>query len=175
VTGVVIRPARIEDARGINDVYNPFIATSPATFETVEYTEDARRAWLTERGGDARHPVFVASHREAGGEDGGGAVICGFASASPFDSRGAYDRSVKTSVFVAPAAVGCGLGKQLYTALFEAIGRTDIHRAYALIVTPNLASVALHQAFDFTHVATLSEVGCKFGGYHDVMWFEKRI
>jgi len=35
--------------------------------------------------------------------------------------------------------------------------------------------VALHEGFGFAHIATLSEVGRKFGRFHDVMWFEKRL
>lgn len=166
MSDVVIRSARLEDAAGINAVYNPFILNSPATFEVEEHTEEARRAWLEAHAGDPRYPVFVA---DLDGE------IRGFASASAFDPRGAYGTSVKTSVFLASGAVGRGLGKRLYEALFEALKLEDVHRAYALIVAPNPASVALHEAFDFAHVSTLSEVGRKFGRYWDVLWFEKRF
>lgn len=164
---VEIRAATTDDAEGINAVYNPFIRKSAATFELVEHTTEGRRAWLAKRAGATRHPVFVAV-------DGAGRVSA-FASASPFDPRPAYGRSVKTSVFVDPARQGRGLARRLYGALFEALAATDLHRAYALIVAPNAASVALHRAFGFYHTATLSEVGWKFGRFHDVMWFEKRL
>jgi len=161
-----IRRAHSDDAAGINAAYNPFIVSSPATFEVEEHTERSRRAWIEVHAGDPRHPVFVA---DLDGE------ICGFASASAFDPRAAYGTSVKTSVFLASSAGGRGLGRRLYEALFEALKQEDVHRAYALIVAPNPASVALHEALGFTHVSTLSEVGRKFGRYWDVMWFEKRL
>ncbi len=164
---ITLRPAVSDDASGINAIYNPFIRDSAATFETTEYSEAARRRWLADRRGDPRYPVII-------GVDAQGRIL-GFASASAFDPRAAYETSVKVSVFAAPAGQGRGLGGTLYKALFEALAGADIHRAYALIVTPNPASVALHEGVGFAHVATLSEVGRKFGRFHDVMWFEKRL
>ncbi len=163
---MMVRRAGEADASGINDVYNPFILNSPATFETEPISQSERIAWLARLGADGRHPVFVAETENR---------LLGFANAAPFDQRPAYGTSVKTSVFVDPAHAGRGVGRALYAALFEALGAVDLHRAYGLIVAPNPASAALHEAFQFRHVSTLNEVGRKFGRYHDVMWFEKRF
>lgn len=164
---MIVRRAVPGDADGINGVYNPFITDTATTFETTPINETKRRAWLSELSGDERSPVFVA---EGDHQD-----ICGFANAAPFDPRPAYGTSVKTSVFIKPGLQGRGIGKALYTALFDVLAGLDIHRAYALIVAPNPGSVALHEAFGFAHVATLDEVGRKFDSYHSVMWFEKRL
>ena len=166
-TGVKVRLATPDDAVGVNAVYNPFIADSPATFETTEISEADRRAWLERLLEDRRHPVFVAIDGAEG--------ICGFANAAPFDPRSAYGTSVKTSVFVAQDCAAKGIGGRLYQALFSALEGCDLHRAYALVVAPNPASVALHERFGFRHVSTLDEVGRKFGKYYSVMWFEKRL
>lgn len=162
-----IRRATVADAAGINAVYNPFILESPATFETEPISEGARCEWLDRLLGDPRYPVFVAETADG--------AICGFANAAPFDSRPAYGTSVKTSVFVAPSGAGQGVGRKLYEAVIGALAAADVHRAYALIVAPNPASVALHEALGFAHVSTLDEVGRKFGRYYSVMWFEKRL
>lgn len=161
-----IRAARPADAEGLNRIYNPFILETAATFETAAITEGERRRWIEERLSNPRCPAVVAD------DDAG---IAGFANASPFDPRAAYETSVKVSVFVAPEAQGRGVGADLYGALFSALADADLHRAYALIVAPNPASVALHRRFGFTHVSTLDEVGRKFGRYYSVMWFEKRL
>lgn len=166
MSAITVRTARLDDADGINAVYNPFIRDTITTFETVEHTTEERRRWLAEREGDARYPVVVAETEGS---------ICGFASASPFDRRAAYGTSVKTSVFVDPARHGKGAGAALYGALFEALKDADLHRAYGLVAAPNPASAALHKRFGFAHVATLSEVGRKFGRFIDVMWFEKAL
>jgi phosphinothricin acetyltransferase len=163
---VTIRRATVDDAVGINAVYNPYILESAATFETAPIDVTSRRRWVEARRDSPRHPAFVAV--EAG-------RIIGFANASPFDERQAYETSVKVSVFLAPEAKGKGVGAGLYEALFGALRGADVHRAYALIVAPNPASVALHERFGFRHVSTLDEVGRKFGRYYSVMWFEKRF
>lgn len=166
MTGLVVRPALAGDAAGINAVYNPFIRTSPITFETIEHTQAQRLTWIDAHARNPRHPAFVA---EADGR------VIGYANAAEFDPRAAYETSVKVSVFVDPARHRGGAGGALYAALFGALSRQDVHRAYALIVAPNPASVALHERFGFAYVSTLSEVGRKFGRYYDVMWFEKRF
>ena len=164
---MIVRAALADDASAINAVYNPFILESAATFETEPWDNTRRAEWITARLTDGRYPVFTA-WSDAG-------EIAGFASASPFDERVAYGTSVKTSVFIDSAHHGAGVGKRLYQALFEALEGQDLHRAYALIVAPNPASAALHRSFGFSHVATLDEVGRKFGRYYSVMWFEKRL
>lgn len=162
-----VRPVEPADAAGINTVYNPFILDSAATFETVPIDEAGRRRWIEERRSNPRHPSFIAED-EAG-------RLAGFANAAPFDPRAAYETSVKVSVFIDPSAQGKGVGRMLYSALFDRFSREDLHRAYALIVAPYPASVALHERFGFRHVSTLDEVGRKFGRYYSVMWFEKRF
>jgi len=164
--GVLIRMAVVEDAEGINGVYNPFIAESPATFETEPYDIEDRARWIAVHLANPQHPVFVAEREDR---------ICGFANASAFDPRDGYASSVKTSVFVDPACHSRGIAGRLYNALFEVLEGGDLHRAYALIVSPNPASVALHRRFEFEQVSTLNEVGRKFGRYYDVMWFEKKL
>ncbi len=162
-----VRPIILGDAAGINAIYNPFILETPATFETAPIDLETRRRWIDERMENPRWPAVVAEDDEGG--------IAGFANASAFDPRAAYETSAKVSVFVAPCAQGNGVGARLYKALFDRLAGEDIHRAYALIVAPNPASVALHQRFAFRHVSTLDEVGRKFGRYYSVMWFEKRF
>ena len=165
---LVIRLAEEGDAAAINAVYNPFILESVATFEEETYTTEARAAVLRQQLLDPRTPMFVAF-------DGDSRAPLGFAGAAAFDPRPGYRRSVKVSVFTTPAAKGRGVGRGLYGALFEGLEKTDVHRAYGLVVAPNPSSVRLHEAFGFAHVATLNEVGEKFGQTLDVMWFEKRF
>ncbi len=162
----VIRLATPDDADGVNAVYNPFIERTAATLEVTPYDRARRLDWINRLAGSPRTPVFVA---EVDGR------VAGFANAAPFDPREAYARSVKTSVYIAPAFTGLGLGRRLYAALFERLSDSDVHRAYAIIAPPNPISVALHERFGFRHVATLNQVGFKLGEWRDVMWFEKRL
>lgn len=162
-----IRAATADDAAAINALYNPFILETAVTFETTPIDGESRRRWIEERLANPRWPVFVAENERGD--------LLGFANASAFDPRAAYETSVKVSVFIAPEAQGRGAGTGLYEALFAALEGADVHRAYALIVAPNPGSVALHARFGFRHVSTLDEVGRKFDRYYSVLWFEKRL
>jgi phosphinothricin acetyltransferase len=103
-------------------------------------------------------------------------AIQGYASSRAFRERAAYDRSVETSIYLAPDAVGHGLGSRLYGQLLETLeAESRVHRAYGGVALPNEASVALHLRLGFKQVASFSEVGFKFGRFWDVVWFERAL
>jgi phosphinothricin acetyltransferase len=160
-----VRPATEADLAAVNDIYNHYVRSSPATFDLEERTQDQRREWLAEHGG-GRHRAFVS---DAGGR------IEGFATSSPWRPKAAYARTVETSVYVAPDATGRGVGSALYRALFDALDGEDVHRAVAGMTLPNDASRALHLAVGFRPVGVFTEQGFKFGRYWDVEWFERPL
>lgn len=147
-------------------VYNHWVRESPATFDLEPFTMDERREWFSHYAPTGRHRLLVA-------EDDGGVV--GYATSSRYRPKAAYDPSVETSVYLAPGATGRGIGTALYEALFASLAGEDVHRAYAGIVLPNDASVALHKRFGFRQVALYTEQGRKFGRWWDVAWFEKPL
>ena len=163
---ITVRPAEAADLEQINDVYNHYVLTSPATFDIEPITMDARKEWFTHYEPTGRYRLQVAVD---------GDTVLGFASSSPHRLRKAYETSIETTAYVAPDATGLGVGSALYTALFEAVAGEDIHRAYAGITQPNHASNALHEKFGFTRAALYSEQGRKFGRYWDVAWYEKQL
>jgi phosphinothricin acetyltransferase len=158
-----IRSAIEADARAVNSIYNYYVERSHATFDTSSVSEDARRTWLAHHRG-SRYRVLVACL---------GSDVIGFASSGSYRLRGGYDTTVETSVYVAPERVGDGIGRALYTALFDRLADEDVHRAVAGITQPNEASVALHQVFGFRLVGRFTEQGRKFGRYWDVDWYER--
>jgi phosphinothricin acetyltransferase len=160
-----VREGRPEDLEQLNELYNHYVRTSACTFDIDAVTMDARRAWFTRYSTRGPHRLFVADD---------GAVV-GYAISSPFMERKAYETSVSTSVYCAPAYTGKGVGSTLYRALFDAIAGEDLHRAYAGITQPNAASVALHASFGFEQAAYFNEQGRKFDRYWDVAWFEKEL
>jgi phosphinothricin acetyltransferase len=161
-----IREGRSEDLEQVNDIYNHYVRTSISTFDIEPISMERRREWFTQYARTGRYRLLVA-------DDGG--VIAGFATSSRFMERKAYETSVSTSAYCAPAHIGKGVGTALYRALFEAISTEDLHRAYAGISQPNPASVALHERFGFKQVALFTEQGRKFDRYWDVAWFEKEL
>ncbi len=159
-----IRRAARADLPALLDIYNHYVLNTHITFDVEPRTLVQREEWFSHFGEGGRYQCFVADR------DG---IAIGWASSHRFKDRSAYDTSVETSIYLAPGAGGKGLGRTLYGALFEALAREDVHRAFGGIAQPNEASVAIHKSMGFTHVGTYQEVGRKFGKFWDVAWYQK--
>ena len=169
---VQVRPGVIADLDALTDIYNHYVRETALTFDTVPFTSEQRVPWLRSHSEDGPSRLLVAHDVRTAAN---APEVLGYATSSPFRAKAAYSTSVEVSVYCAPGATGRGVGTLLYTALFDALAREDIHRAYAGIAQPNEASVRLHSAFGFRHVGTYTQVGRKFGRYWDVAWYEKRL
>ena len=89
-----------------------------------------------------------------------------------FHPRASYRFTVETTVYVAEAHLGKGLGADLYAPLLEELRGGEFHCAVAGIALPNPASIALHERFGFEKVAEFQSVGYKFGDWIDVGYWE---
>ena len=163
---VIFRPAELGDLPALTDIYNHYVRETSVTFDIEPRTIEQRREWLDSFGLKGRYRCFVAVKE--------GAVI-GWASSHRYNERAAYDTTVLTSVYLAPAMTGQGIGRRLYTALFGALAGEDIHRAVGRITVPNEASVALHRGLGFERAGLYPEVGRKFGRFWDVATYLKPI
>lgn len=159
-----IRRAQPEDAAALLAIYAPIVTDTAISFETVppEPGEFARRiaeanrrhAWLmAERAGRAAGYAYATAHR----------------------AREAYRYSVEVSVYVHQDHRGAGVGSRLYQQLFDVLVELGYFHAYAGIAVPNPASVHLHRRLGFRRVGTLPKVGFKFGRWHDVSWWHRRL
>lgn len=165
--GILIRDFRESDIDALVALYNEYILRSAITFDLQPFTvEERRSSWMSHYDTIGRHRLLVA--------DCDGRAV-GYASSSPFATKAAYGTSVETSIYIQSEFCQKGLGSQLYGALFSAIEKEDVHRAYAGITMPNDVSVAIHQKFGFEQVGLFRAVGRKFDKYWDVAWFEKAI
>lgn len=162
----VVRPGTLEDLAEIVDIYNHYVRSTAITFDLEPFTVDQRREWFSHYGETGPHRLLVAV---AGGR------VVGYATTGRFRDKAAYLPSVETTIYLAADAGGRGIGRALYSALFEAVGEEGLHRAYAGIALPNEASIGLHRSFGFTEVGTMTEVGRKFGKWWDVLWMERAL
>ena len=163
---VSVRPATERDLGQLNDIYNRYVVETHFTFDIEPMTIEARREWFGHYDNTGRYRVLV------GVSD---ATVIGYASSSRWRPKPAYQTSVETSIYLAPDAVGRGIGTKLYEELFKQLQREDVHRAYAGIALPNQASIALHERVGFKRVAHFTEQGRKFDRYWDVGWYEKPL
>jgi phosphinothricin acetyltransferase len=161
---VTIRTARAEDAADIQAIYAPFVQETSVSFETVPPSVETMAARISSN--LARHGYFVAQS-DAG--------TLGFAYASPYRPRPAYDRTAEVSVYLAPQAQGRGLAQALYRALFAHLAARGFHTAVAIVTLPNPQSAQLHERCGFAHVGSLQDVGCKFGQWHGTAIYQRMI
>jgi L-amino acid N-acyltransferase YncA len=163
-TSIVLRPAVPADAAALLALYRPIVLETAISFEieppSVEEFRQrieatiARWAWLV--AAEASTPV-------------------GYAYASAHRTRAAYRWSVETSVFVGERQRGRGLGRALYERLLPTVAALGYCNAYAGIALPNDGSIALHRAVGFEPVGVFRNVGRKFGRWHDVSWWQRRL
>jgi phosphinothricin acetyltransferase len=163
---LIIRPATRDDLPRITEIYNYYIVHSPVTFDLEPYTVERRMTWFAQFGATGRHRLLVAEE---------GSHVLGYAGTTRFRPKPAYDTTVETTIYCGPENTRKGLGSSLYTALFAAIAKEDIHRIVAGFALPNPASQALHERFGFKLVGIFHENGRKFGRYWDVAWTERPL
>jgi phosphinothricin acetyltransferase len=90
-------------------------------------------------------------------------------------SRPAYRFSVEVSVYLDEAGRGRGLGRRLMTTLIDELASRRFNVALAGTTLPNPASIALFKSLGFEEIGVFREVGFKFGVWHDVSWWQKRL
>jgi phosphinothricin acetyltransferase len=160
----MVRLARPDDASEVQRLYAPVVSETAISFEVEVPTVGEMRARLIKT--LKTYPWFVA--------EGDGHVI-GYAYASQHRARQAYRWSVDVGVYVDPAAQRRGVASELYRALFETLHAQGFTAAFAGIVLPNEASIALHRQLGFEFVGTYRNVGYKAGAWRDVSWWQLEL
>jgi phosphinothricin acetyltransferase len=163
---VITRTATRADIPRLTEIYNHYVIHTPVTFDLEPYTVERRMEWFAQFAPTGRHRLLVA-------EENG--IVLGYGGTTRFRAKPAYDTTVETTIYTAPEAVGTGIGKKLYAALFEALASENVHRLVGGFTLPNAGSQKLHEYFGFKNVGVFSEVGYKFGKYWDVQWTERAL
>ena len=167
----LIRDANLEDAKDLLEIYKPYVLNTAITFEydvptLEEFSERIRK--ITER-----YPYLVA---EIDGK------IVGYAYASTFKDRAAYDWCVETSIYLAGKARGNGIGRKLYEALEAKLNEQGILNANACITYADFEdkyhtndSMYFHEKMGYKLVGRFHQCGYKFGRWYDMIWMEKML
>jgi phosphinothricin acetyltransferase len=163
---VHIRAAILADVPRLTEIYNHYVIHTPVTFDLEPYTAERRMEWFAQFAPTGRHRLLVAE------QDG---IVMGYGGTTRFRAKAAYDTTMETTIYTAPEAVGKGIGKKLYAALFETLAGENVHRFVGGFTLPNVGSQKLHEYFGFKNVGVFSEVGYKFGKYWDVQWTERAL
>lgn len=168
---ITVRIATEADAEALLAIYEGYVRNTAITFEyEVPSVEEFRnRIHHTLE----RYPYLVAE------EDG---RTVGYAYAGQFHERAAYDWAVETSIYVAADCKQHGIGKKLYEALEDCLGRQGILNVNACIAYPQVEdehltkdSVKFHEKLGYRMVGTFHQCGYKFHHWYDMVWMEKFI
>jgi phosphinothricin acetyltransferase len=159
-----IRPALESDAPAVLAIYAPIVRTSAITFEyeppaVAEVAERIRTI-------TARWPWLVY----VGDDD-----VRGYAYASSWRARAAYQWAVETTVYVHADAQRRGIGRALYGSLIACLRLLGYRLAIGGITLPNPGSVGLHEALGFRPAGVHRGCGWKLGAWHDVGFWELEL
>ncbi len=146
------------DAAACGAIYGPYVSDSVASFEALPPTAEE----MADRIG-ASYAWVVAEHE---------GVTVGYAYASPHHERAAYRWAADVAVYVDANHHREGVGRALYTRLFEQLRAIGLWTVCAGITQPNDASDGLHRATGFVPVGTYQRIGWKAGAWHDVKWWQ---
>jgi L-amino acid N-acyltransferase YncA len=156
-----IRLTKATDAKGILDIYNPYIRDTSFTFETEVLSDNVFGKRITEY---LEHwPWLVA---EVDGK------IAGYAYGSKYRERTGYQWCVECSVYMHDDFLQKGIATILYQKLFELLKIQGYRNVYAVINLPNDRSVSFHEKCGFKHFATYENVGYKLGKWKNVGWWQ---
>jgi phosphinothricin acetyltransferase len=159
-----IRAAVAADLPGVAAIYDREIREGVSTFGLEPRPLGAWEERLSST--DAGDHFLVVEDR---GE------VAGYATSSTYRPKGGYRNTRETTIYLAPAAQGRGLGRLLYDDLLARLAHDGMHLALAAVALPNPASLALHRRCGFDEVGVMREVGRKFDRWLDVLWLQKRL
>lgn len=171
MTNITIRMATKADVKEILDIYAPYVNNTAISFEydvpsVEEFTDRIINI-------SKQYPYIVAIDSNR---------IIGYAYASSFNKRVAYDWAVETTIYLRQNCRGKGIGKKLYLALEEILKRQNILNLNACIAytsTENAyltnTSMYFHEHLGYKKIGHFTKCGYKFGSWYDMIWMEKII
>jgi phosphinothricin acetyltransferase len=156
---MIIRDADPQrDAAACAAIYSPYVTDSVVSFEARPPTAEEMSARI-----GAAHAWVVAEQE---------GVTVGYAYGSPHQERAAYRWTADVAVYIDADHHRSGVGRALYTRLFEQLRAIGLWMVCAGITQPNDASNGLHRAMGFVPVGTYRRIGWKAGAWHDVEWLQ---
>lgn len=163
---MIIRAATSDDAEALAAIYGHHVLHGFGTFEEEPPSAaemERRREAIAQKG----LPYLVA---EAEGK------VLGFAYAGPFRPRAAYRYTLEDSVYIAPDAIGRGVGRAVLSAVIDACAALGVRQVVAVIGdSGNAASIGLHRSLGFVDAGVGKSFGFKHGRWVDIVWMQRSL
>lgn len=154
-----------QDAAKALALYTPYVTDSVASFEDSPPT-------LIEFATRMRHHIRTHAYLVAvTGDD----QIAGFAYGGPYRERLAYRWTCEASIYLDAGYHRRGIGRALYSALFDLLERRGYRTVMAGITVPNEASIGLHHHCGFVDAGSFPHNGFKHGAWREVAWLTRNL
>lgn len=163
---LTIRPAQITDIGAIQKIYSYYVLHGFASFEIVPPSEsEMLERWRLIHG--RGHPYLVALKEN---------TLLGYAYATNFRQREAYDHTLENSVYVSAQHLEKGVGVSLLEELIENCISLGIRQLIAVIGdSKNYPSIRLHNKCGFQQVGVLPSTGFKHGKWIDTVLMQRSL
>ena len=160
----VIRLASTADAADIHQIYSPIVRDTHISFEQTvpAISEIAARVDKTL----TQYPWLVC---EVNGR------LAGYAYASAFRARAAYQWTAETTVYIHSDFQRRGVSRALYSSLLALLCEQGYCSAVGVIALPNEGSIHAHEAVGFRKVGIFKNVGHKAGDWRDTGWWQLEL
>ena len=156
---MTIRPALPMDTPQIAAIWNDIIRNTTVTFNPVEKPLDEVADLCAQKA-----LVWAEGDR-----------ILGFARYFQFRGGEGYRHTAEHTILLHPDAHGRGIGRALMDALCADAKANGLHSIFAGCSAENTSGIAFHAACGFRTVATLPQVGFKFGRWIDLVLMQKML
>jgi phosphinothricin acetyltransferase len=163
---LIIRPSQICDVHQITAIYAYHVLHGTGTFEIDPPDEND----MHQRREDvlSKHLPYLVAVQNG--------KILGFAYCNWFKPRSAYRFCVEDSIYLAPEAIGQGLGKALLAELTNKAEGAGVRKFIAVIGdSANTGSIGVHRSAGFSQLVTLKSCGWKFCSWLDIVIMEKSV
>ncbi|SCH16361.1 MULTISPECIES: GNAT family N-acetyltransferase [unclassified Romboutsia] len=159
-----LRLANLNDAREILNIYKYYIENTAITFEykipSLEEFENRVKTISKD------YPYIVALIDNK---------IIGYAYASKYKERDAYNWDVELSIYANESYHNKNIASTLYSCILDILKLQGFYNVYACITVPNIKSEKFHKKHGFNLVGCFSHAGFKFNKWWDIIWMEKNI
>lgn len=168
---MIIKRVTIDDAQELLDIYSYYVEQTAVSFEYETPSLEEFKERIVNI--SSKYPYIKA-------EDNG--KIVGYAYATTFKARKAYDWSVETTIYIDKNQRNKGIGRELYETLEKSLKNMGILNLNACIASPKEEDLRLsndsekfHEKLGFKFVGKFHDSGYKFGKWYDMIWMEKLI
>lgn len=166
---IMIRTARIEDAKDLLDIYGYYVKNTAVTFEYEVPSEEEFQSRISRT--LEKYPYLVAESKEG---------IVGYAYAGRYHKRAAFAWSAEMAIYLKKDIRQSGIGRALYTKLEDILKEQGVVKTIAHITMPvdeysDFNSRQFHEKMGYKLTGKFENIGYKFGRWYSTIWMDKII